>query len=263
MKLTVLMENTTCSDALFAEHGLSLYLETEHHKILFDAGQTDAFAQNALALGVDLSAVDMAVLSHGHYDHAGGLPCFLAQNNHAPIYISQHAFSPCYHGSERYIGIDPSLKENPRFVLVQDFLQIDAALSLSSCNGQPCVQAIDSAGLCLQQGDAFLPDLFLHEQYLTIQEGNQKILISGCSHKGILNIMAWHRPDVLVGGFHFMKEDLSAGTNARLDHAAQQLAAYDTQYYTCHCTGQAQYQYLKQRLGNQLHNLTTGQVCVL
>ncbi len=263
MKLTVLMENTTCNDALCAEHGLSLYLETAQHNILFDTGKSAAFAENAKAMGIDLQSVDLAVLSHGHYDHGGGLACFLAQNDHAPVYISRHAFSPCYHGSERYIGLDPALQGNPRLIVVQDELQIDAELSLSSCNGLPCVQPVDSAGLCVQQGTQYLPEQFLHEQYLSICEGERKILISGCSHKGILNIMAWHKPDVLVGGFHFMNVDVSTGESALLDAAAAQLAGYPTQYYTCHCTGQPQYEYLKQKMGNQLHYLATGQVCDL
>ncbi len=263
MKLTVLMENTTCNDALCAEHGLSLYIETGDHTILFDTGKTAAFADNAAAMGIDLQAVDLAILSHGHYDHGGGLARFIERNDHAPIYISQHAFTPCYHGSERYIGLDPALQGNARFVLVPDALQIDDTLSLSSCNAAPLQQPIDSAGLCVQQGVAYLPEEFLHEQYLTIREGGKTILISGCSHKGILNIMAWHKPDVLVGGFHFMNEDVSTGKNARLDSAAAQLAAYDTQYYTCHCTGQAQYDYLKAQMHGQLHYLATGQVVEL
>ncbi|MFI3170677.1 MAG: MBL fold metallo-hydrolase [Faecalibacterium sp.] len=263
MKLTVLMENTTCNDALCAEHGLSLYLETAQHNILFDAGKTAAFAENAKAMGIDLQSVDIAILSHGHYDHGGGLACFLAQNDHAPVYISQHAFSPCYHGNERYIGLDPALQGNSRLIAVHDDLQIDATLSISSCNGLPCVQAVDSAGLCVQQGVEYLPEQFLHEQYLTIREDGRNILISGCSHKGILNIMAWHKPDVLVGGFHFMNVDVSTGESALLDAAAVQLSNYHTKYYTCHCTGQPQYEYLKQKMGNQLHYLATGQVCML
>ncbi len=263
MKLTVLMENTTCDSALCAEHGLSLYLQTGTHNILFDTGRSPAFAENAKALGIDLQSVDIAVLSHGHYDHGGGLACFLQQNDHAPVYLSQHAFSACYHGSDRYIGIDPALQGNPRLIAVPDTLQLDETLSLSSCNTLPRVQAVDSAGLCVQQGDAYLPEQFLHEQYLTIREGEKKILISGCSHKGILNIMAWHKPDVLVGGFHFMNVDVASDQRAVLDHAAATLAQYPTQYYTCHCTGQAQYAYLKEKMPTQLHYLATGQVCTL
>ena len=84
MKLTTLIENTTLSPALTAEHGLSLYIETRGHKILFDMGQSPAFAENAETLGVDLSEIDLAILSHGHYDHGGGLATFLELNSTAP-----------------------------------------------------------------------------------------------------------------------------------------------------------------------------------
>ncbi|MCI8845747.1 MAG: MBL fold metallo-hydrolase [Lachnospiraceae bacterium] len=72
MKITALLENKTNREDMLTEHGLSLYIETEKHKILFDMGQSDLFAKNAAALGINLSSVDIAVLSHGHYDHGGG-----------------------------------------------------------------------------------------------------------------------------------------------------------------------------------------------
>ena len=92
MKITVLTENTACRESLACEHGLSLYIETGCHKILFDAGQSGAFADNAEALGIDLSAVDFAVLSHGHYDHGNGLVRFLEINGTAPIYLRRDTF---------------------------------------------------------------------------------------------------------------------------------------------------------------------------
>ncbi|MBR5633360.1 MAG: MBL fold metallo-hydrolase, partial [Clostridia bacterium] len=80
MKIVCLAENTTSRDDVGAEHGLSLYVEAAGKKILFDMGQTDLFMKNAEKLGVDLSKVDVAVLSHGHYDHGGGLSAFLKVN---------------------------------------------------------------------------------------------------------------------------------------------------------------------------------------
>ena len=86
-------------------HGLSLYLETHDHRLLMDTGSTGAFADNAEALGIDLTRVDTVVLSHGHYDHAGGLLRFAALNPGAPIYLQAGADGDFYHG-DRYIGID-------------------------------------------------------------------------------------------------------------------------------------------------------------
>ena len=85
MRLTVLVENTAGSAALQCVHGLSFYLEAAGKRILFDMGPGAQFAQNAQALGVALDAVDFAVLSHGHYDHGGGLDVFLRRNDHAPV----------------------------------------------------------------------------------------------------------------------------------------------------------------------------------
>ena len=106
MKITALVENTCESGKYSVEHGLSLYIETDKHKILFDMGQTELFCENAKKLGVDLGKVDFAVLSHGHYDHGGGLAKFMEINKKAPIYIHEKAFGEHYNGTEKYIGLD-------------------------------------------------------------------------------------------------------------------------------------------------------------
>ena len=244
MKITVLSENISNDPTLPAEHGLSLYVETARHKILFDMGQTDLFAKNAERLGCDLSEVDVAVLSHGHYDHGGGIESFLSINGHAPVYVSRHAFGEYYHGTDRYIGIDASLRKNRRIRTVPDKLILDEELSLHSCNHLPRPQYMGSFGLTEKTKAGFVPDEFLHEQYLLIKEGERRILLSGCSHKGVLDIMSWFRPDVLVGGFHY-----SSITSAdRLKAAAKVLSRYPAVYYTCHCTGYPQYELLKKSL---------------
>ena len=87
MKVTTLMENTACAERYAAEHGLSLFIETKKINILFDSGSSEAFADNAEKLGVDLGTADIAILSHGHYDHSGGLLRFLQRNEKAPAKI--------------------------------------------------------------------------------------------------------------------------------------------------------------------------------
>lgn len=248
------MENTTSDERLGKEHGLSLYLETQNHKILFDMGQTDLFARNAEKLGIDLAGVDLAVLSHGHYDHGGGLARFLELNGTAPVWLNRHAFEPHYHGTERYIGLDTALAASPRLRFAGDQQAIAPGLTLFTCNGRPKKQDLGSFGLTVQENGAFLPEDFRHEHYLLIEEAGRRVLISGCSHKGILNIAEWFHPDVLVGGFHFNAlplDDTLAGY-------ARQLAGYDTDFYTCHCTGTAQYAFMKQFM-ERLAYLSTGQ----
>ena len=245
MKITALTENTTENSNLNTEHGLSLYIETENRKILFDMGQTDLFAENAEKLGVDISAVDIAVLSHGHYDHGGGISKFLQINDKAPVYISKYAFEPHYSGKEKYIGLDISLCNNERLITVDDYFQLDDNLELFSCNQHNREYPTNSFGLNMIVNDNMVDDDFRHEQYLLITENKKKVLISGCSHKGILNIMQWFNPDVLVGGFHFMKLDPTGKESSELENSANLLKNFNTTYYTCHCTGVEQYNYIK------------------
>ncbi len=262
MKVTMLMENTACQEDFVAEHGLSIYIETKKHKILFDTGQTDQFITNAKKLGIDLSMVDIAVISHGHYDHGGGLESFFAINDRASVYISTDAFAPYYSASGREIGLDPMLQTKDRFIFVEDDLIIDEELELRSAKHMPTSYSIESYGMQMLQNGEMLPDDFRHEQYLLIHQQEQLVLISGCSHKGILNIMHWIKPkhpDVMVGGFHFMELDPNSEEHFALDTAALVLANYNTHYYTCHCTGLEQYQYLKQTMGDKLRYLSAGE----
>lgn len=262
MKITALLENTTEREDMQVEHGLSLYIETSTHKILFDMGQSNLFAKNADTLGIDLSEVDIAVLSHGHYDHGGGLQTFLELNHKATVYINRYAFEPHFNASDNYIGLDTELKstlvEQNRMHITDETGILAPGLTLFSCNERPRSCALGNFGLTVLSGNSHVPDDFRHEQYLLIEEDNKRVLVSGCSHKGIQNIMEWFAPDVLVGGFHFMK--LEPG--AALDAAANDLNKYSTRYFTGHCTGEAQFAYLKERM-DRLEYLSCGKTILL
>ena len=263
MKISMLMENTPFAEGFAFEHGLSIHIEIEHHAILFDMGQSDGFLINAERLGIDLGAVDVAVLSHGHYDHGGGLKAFLSTNTKATVYLSRYAFDRHLSGGERDIGLDPALAGHARLCSVGEQLVLDDTLALYACNECPRPFFMDSYGLYTLHDHALIPDDFRHEQYMMIQEHGKRVLISGCSHKGILNIMRWFKPDVLIGGFHFMKVDPEKEERFVLDEAVQGLLEYDTQYYTCHCTGIAQYQYMCKRMGDRVAYLSAGQQIVI
>ena len=252
MKVTVLTENTACGEVLQAEHGLSLYVETGTHKILFDMGQTDAFARNARALGVDLAQVDIAVLSHGHYDHGGGLKSFLAINADAPVYIHKKAFGEYYNGTEKYIGLDKTLRDASRLVFTEGTLELAPGITLVDCAEE--AWAFDPYGLNEKQGETFFPDSFAHEQYLLIEEEGKRILLSGCSHRGIENIVRHFRTDVFFGGLHLNKVE----DTGRLDEIARELLGCNTRYYTGHCTGEKQFAIMKQTMGDYLQALSTG-----
>ena len=253
MKITVLIENTSNRGLPF-EHGLSLYIESGSHKILFDTGQSDLFARNAKTLGIDLDAVDIAVLSHGHYDHGGGLAKYLELNKTTPVYLHRRAFEPHYNG-ERYIGLDISLKENPRLIFAEGETIIADGITLFDCNSREKALDLGSFGLDMEQNGKRVPDDFRHEHYLMIKENGKRILISGCSHKGIINIAEWFKPDVLIGGFHFFKLPL----NDALKAYAERLDSLETVYYTCHCTGVEQYECMRRYMKN-LHYIATGDI---
>lgn len=256
MKITVLIENTACREDLAAEHGLSLLIETKNRTILFDAGQSGAFADNAEKLGIDLKKVDFCILSHGHYDHGGGIRRFLGANDHAPVYLSRHAFGE-YFSSGKYIGLDPELEGNPRLIPVDDVLELAEGVTLCSCNDLLRPFAFGVFGQAVRRHGQFSEDAYLHEQYLLLEENGKKICFSGCSHKGVLNILSWFRPDVFFGGFHFIKMEPQG---RELAEAARELMQFPTRYYTGHCTGREQYEVLKQHLRERLDYLSTGTV---
>lgn len=259
MKLTVLMENTACREDLAAEHGLSLYIEACGKKILFDSGSSAAFADNAEKLGIDLSQVDLMILSHGHYDHGGGIRKFMELNKTAPIYLHRRAFAPSVSAAGTYIGIDKTLRGCDRLHFTEGKVTLAPGLTLFDCNRRKHHVPIDPWGLGLRRGNTVKPDNFYHEQYLLIEEDSKKICISGCSHKGIENIVRWFSPHVLVGGFHFMRlEDKDI-----LEEKAKALLESPGVFYTGHCTGQMQYEILKEVMGSRLHRIQTGTVLEL
>lgn len=254
MKITVLAENSACREDLIAQHGLSLYIETNGKKILFDMGQDDTFAQNAKILGIDLSQADLAIISHGHYDHGGGLDAFLRINAKAPVYIHEAAFDRHYNGVEKYIGLDISFCDHPRLIFTKGSVIISPKILLTDCNDLGWIS--NSFGLKRAEGECFHDDRFLHEQYLQITEGQKRILISGCAHKGIVNIARHFSPDVLIGGFHLNKIE----EPKPLTEIAQALLTAGDLYYTGHCTGNSQFAIMEQTMGTRLKKLSTGAV---
>ena len=274
MRVTVLMENSTPSSRLAARHGLSLWLELDDgRRVLFDMGPDEAFLANAHTLGVDVTSADLAVLSHGHYDHGGGLPAFLAACARAgrdvPVYVREHAFEEHVSGTtERHhaIGLDPALAGDPRVHLVGEMCDLGGGLTLFSTARRGHAIARSNARLLMRGADGGLvPDAFAHEQSLLVEEGGRHVLVSGCSHGGILNLMDAAEEladvplDAVVAGFHLM--DPSGGTveDASLTRAlAQELVARPARYLTFHCTGTDAFSLLRDALGERVGYLHVG-----
>lgn len=268
MKIITLAENTSVSEAFRNEHGLSLYIETETHKLLFDVGASSLFAENAEKLGVDLSEVDVLVISHGHHDHGGGLKTFMEINDKAVIYINGKAFENHFSkraNSEVYIGLDQELFANPRFVfLEQDFVIDDELCIFTNVQGERC-RSTANADLLMEKDGQRQADDFCHEQNLIIREKNQLVLVAGCAHKGIVNIldhMALNydmQPTTVIGGFHLYNRSRKKSESKELiESIGNELLMTESRYYTCHCTGEEPYQMLKTMLGDQVNYLATG-----
>lgn len=197
MRIVTLIENTPGDPRCACEHGLSLYLETHDHRLLMDTGSTGAFADNAEALGIDLTRVDTVVLSHGHYDHAGGLLRFAALNPGAPIYLQAGADGDFYHG-DRYIGIDKAITALPQVRPVRGDLRIDGELFLFAGITGRRFWPQSNLSLRVRRDGQTLQDDFSHEQCLVVSQDGHRVLVSGCAHNGILNILDRYRD--LFGG---------------------------------------------------------------
>lgn len=262
MRITALCENVCHNPLLSGEHGLSLLVETNSKRILFDTGQSDLFLKNSNILGIDISSIDCAVLSHGHYDHGGGMPAFLDANKTAPVYISRLAFGEHYNGTEKYIGLDQDIRNSSRVIFVDDKATINEGVMLYSGGVCPPVFPIEPYGLKIKHNGRFEDENFLHEQYMLIEENGKKILFSGCSHRGILNIINRFKPDVFIGGFHLMKLD-TAADREKLLGIADELLKGNTVCYTAHCTGVEQYELLKTKMKDRLGYLSTGTSVVI
>lgn len=269
MKIINLIENTPGAEGCLYEHGLSFYIETENHKILVDAGASDRFIKNAQVLGVDLKAVDTVILSHGHYDHSGGLMAFARINPAARIYMQKTAGDSYYHvdeEKERYIGIDPQLLKLEQVILVDGDITLDKELAIfSNVLGR---RLWPKGNLVLKRrteaGD--VQDEFEHEQYLVVTSEEKKILISGCAHNGILNILEKYRelydgdPDMIISGFHMMKHsEYTQEDENIITEIARELKETDILLYTGHCTSEYPFMLMKEILGEQLAWVHSGE----
>lgn len=264
MKIVTLIENTCGQHECISEHGLSLYIETKKHKILLDTGASSNFIYNAIKLGIDLKEIDIAVISHGHYDHTGGLLEFAQINSHAHIYVRENINGDFYHG-DKYIGIDQRIMDLPQLYLVKGDLYIDEELSLFTNvvarkfypqSNYALSQVIDG----VKQQDAFL-----HEQYLVIMLEEKSILLSGCAHNGILNILdkyqsIYHKmPDVVISGFHMKKKTAYNEDEIKvIQETANQLSQLDTIFYTGHCTGETAFEIMHKIMGEKLRYIHSG-----
>lgn len=265
-----LIENKTDHPGLVAEHGLSIYIEVDGKKLLFDTGASALYAENAKKLGIRLEEVEGLVISHGHYDHTEGVPHFCRINQNAPVYIHKEAFEETY-------GIkNGKLEEKPCSILWDEeernsldpritctegplWLSEDIVISgtLPDVQGQNPTETF----FIKTSDGTFVKDKMNHEQILVIRQKEGLYIFSGCSHKGILPVIACARRlfpgariAALIAGLHLY----SAGADERKKVVEKIIAEEIDKVIPVHCTGIHAICDLKTALGDRCIAATTG-----
>lgn len=246
-RIVVLAENTAGRDGLVAEHGLSLWLDLGAIRVLFDTGQGPALAVNAQQLGIDLTSADAIVLSHGHYDHTGGLGCALAAARRPRLYLHPDAFGTKFarnaDGTGRDIGL-PGLDERAvrdRCELLWTRGPTDVCGGLRLTGEVPRVTDFeDTGGPFFTDAACTRPDRLADDQAAFLDTPAGTVVLLGCAHAGLINTLHYIREltagspiHTVVGGTH-----LRAAGPERMDRTVAELRALGVRrLLPCHCTG--------------------------
>lgn len=272
MTLTILSENTANPQYpdLKVEHGLAIHVEMEGYRFLYDFGPKGTLVPNSRILGIKLEDVDEAVLSHGHYDHGGDLESFLEINKTAPVYHGRDAFVPRWsisEGSPREVGLPSVPKETleGRLSVAEKLDDRDAFIILPAAPGHRAKPKGNSLLLAGPAGDR-LQDDFVDELTLVIRGNDGLVVLTGCSHRGILNIVDQVRtycPDcpitALIGGFHLRDGEESEKEVARVcSRLAHSLP--ETRVFSGHCTENTAGRVLRDTFSDRYEKLFTGMV---
>ena len=267
MRIVNLIEDTDGKNGCLFEHGLSFYIETERHKVLLDTGATDAFIKNAEKKKIDLTTVDTLVVSHGHYDHAGGVLAFAELCPDAAIYIQRPATGKFYNlknCQEKYIGMDEGINALDQVVFLDGDLKIDDELSIfTGVRGNRLLPRGNEV-LMKKSGNGFVSDSFDHEQYLVVSNMDQRILLSGCAHRGILNILDKYvelygeDPTCVISGFHTVMQKYEDKDIEIIEKTAKELLKKSSTFYSGHCTGEYAIGIMKSIMGERLIAIHSG-----
>ncbi|MBU4267983.1 MAG: MBL fold metallo-hydrolase [Acidobacteria bacterium] len=271
MKITILVDNRIARPELRAEHGLALWIESEGKRILFDTGQGGALGKNAKILGVDLGKTDIIVLSHGHYDHSGGMAQVMKRAKKVELYCHPGVIQPRYSISD---GIatpvhmpQPSLVALDRLPpthihWLQQPLMLSAQIGLSGPIPRKTSYE-DSGGPFYLDLQGKRPDPLSDDLALWMQTGSGLVVCVGCSHAGLVNTLNHVRRlnngqkiRAVIGGFHLR--------NASSDRLAQTIAALrqlePDMVVPCHCSGELAVAELRNALGERISMGAAGMI---
>ncbi len=261
MKITILVDNQAAG-GLVAEHGLSLWIEAEGKRILFDTGQGAALERNAGMLGVDLGRTDILVLSHGHYDHTGGIPCVLRRAPLAMVYCHSGAVQPRYsisQGRARPIHMpQPAMAAIDKLPWKHlSWVQQPVWLSENVGIVAPIARETDyedSGGPFYLDPEGRRPDPIEDDLALWIKTRSGLVVCVGCCHAGLVNTLNHVRNinfgmniRAVIGGFHLLN-----ATRQRLGRTIAALRSIKPEtLIPCHCTGASAVSALQLAMGEQ------------
>lgn len=271
-RITILVDNEA-GPGLANEHGFSAWIEAAGRRLLFDTGQGGALAVNASQLGVVLSSADALILSHGHYDHTGGVPLVVAEAPTMPIYLHPAATGTRYavRGRKgRSIGMPEKTREtlehsSRAICWVAEPLALAPAIGLTGPIPRTTSYE-DTGGPFFTDPAATRADPLVDDLAMWIRTEGGLVVVVGCCHAGLLNTLAFARQlsgeqrlRAVVGGFH-----LGEATEERLTRTAQALAELSPELVIpCHCTGRSAVERLRALLGNRVVPGCAGAALVL
>jgi 7,8-dihydropterin-6-yl-methyl-4-(beta-D-ribofuranosyl)aminobenzene 5'-phosphate synthase len=248
-RITVLVDDTGSGYGLLVEHGLSFWIERGEKKILFDTGQSALLCENARRLGIQLDSTDGIVLSHGHYDHTGGLGAVLRSTGRVPVYGHPALFEPKFaknsDGTARQIGMtsmnEAHIRDMAEWIRVERPTAIGAGMWLTG----PIPRTTsfeDTGGDFFKDPDCTEPDSLEDDQAVFLETAAGTVVILGCAHAGVINTIRYiqkltgTRPiTTIIGGMHLLHAD-----RERLDKTVKELRDLKIrQLLPCHCTGTA------------------------
>jgi 7,8-dihydropterin-6-yl-methyl-4-(beta-D-ribofuranosyl)aminobenzene 5'-phosphate synthase len=276
MNFKILIDNNINSKHLFeSEHGFSVYFEFAGKKFILDTGQSEKFLFNAEKLDVKIDEIDILFISHGHFDHLGGLESFINSNSKAKIIISENVLKQSYlsyrNATKREIGRDLSfIDENKnRFVFVKKDVEIIPGLFVLTEISQDYPKPKANLKLFKKESNCEILDDFDHEIVLCTLMNNEVTIFTGCAHKGILNILstiskkfADKQIKSVIGGFHLVDSDAENQfeTNDEISLIAEKLLTdfSNTIFYTGHCTGKLAFGMFKCKLNLQINMFYPG-----
>jgi Metal-dependent hydrolases of the beta-lactamase superfamily II len=261
--ITTLVENAVYGKGLQAEHGLSMLVDTGKHKVLIDTGASDLFIHNARVLGIDLSEVDYLILSHGHYDHTGGVHQFLALNTKAKLVCKREALLGKFKEGQN-IGIKGAEKiDESRLLIVDTTTEIIPDLFVL-----PQIKIVDKNDthfehFFTERDGIVVPDTFEDELAVALLHGKYLSILSSCSHRGITNVIRGAQeafPDLalhlVMGGFHIhnAESDKFSIISGFLGRKLPRRLGI------CHCTGIDKFALFHQQFNDRVFYNYTGWV---